>query len=90
MKTPVPLIAELGLDPVHFAVVFTMTIMIAVITPPVGICSYVAASIAGVGMHRLTREMMPYIVAMIAFLMILAFVPTLSTFLPSLFFDGPP
>jgi len=85
-----PLIVELGLDPVHFGVLFTMSIMIAVITPPVGICSYIAGSIAGVGMHRLAREMVPYIAAMIVFLLILAFVPPLSTFLPSLFFDDLP
>jgi len=83
----VPLVAALGLDPVHFAVVFTMCIMIAVITPPVGICSYIAADIAGVSMHRLTREMVPYLCAMLVFLLILAYVPALSTFLPSLLMD---
>lgn len=82
----VPLIARLGLDPVHFGIVFTMTVMIAVITPPVGICSYIAAGIANVGMHRLTRELIPYVGAMIAFLFLVAFVPGLSTWLPSLVF----
>ena len=62
--------------------------MIAVITPPVGICSYIAGRIAGVGMNRLTREMIPYIAAMVVFLLLIAFVPSLSTFLPSLFFDA--
>lgn len=82
----VPLVVYLGMDPVHFGIVFTMSVMIAVITPPVGICSYIAASIANVGMHRLTRELLPYVGTMILFLLVIAFVPQLSTFLPALIF----
>ena len=42
-----PLIQEIGVDPVHFGVLFTLNMMIAVITPPIGICGYIASDIAG-------------------------------------------
>ena len=80
----VPLIKETGIDPVHFGVVFTLNMMIATITPPVGICGLIASQIAGVSMQRFTREVIPYVVAMIAFLFLILFVPPLTTFLPNL------
>jgi tripartite ATP-independent transporter DctM subunit len=83
----VPLIRETGIDPVHFGVVFTLNMMIATITPPVGICGLIASDIAGVPMQRFTREVLPYVVAMIAFLFLILFVPPLATFLPKLVFS---
>lgn len=82
----VPLIKQTGVDPVHFGVVFTLNMMIATITPPVGICGLIASQIAGVSMQRFTREVIPYVVAMIAFLFLILFVPPLATFLPNLVF----
>ena len=82
----VPLIKQTGVDPVHFGVVFTLNMMIATITPPVGICGLIASQIAGVSMQRFTREVIPYVIAMIAFLFLILFVPPLVTFLPNLVF----
>jgi len=82
----VPLIKQTGIDPVHFGVVFTLNMMIATITPPVGICGLIASDIAGVSMQRFTREVIPYVIAMIAFLFLILFVPSLVTFLPNLVF----
>ena len=81
-----PLIKETGIDPVHFGVVFTLNMMIATITPPVGICGLIASDIAGVSMQRFTREVIPYVIAMIAFLFFILFVPPLVTFIPRLVF----
>jgi len=66
--------------------VFTLNMMIATITPPVGICGLIASQIAGVSMQRFTREVIPYVVAMIAFLFLILFAPPLVTFLPNLVF----
>lgn len=82
----VPLINETGIDPVHFGVVFTLNMMIATITPPVGICGLIASDIAGVSMQRFSREVIPYVVAMIAFLFLILFVPPIVTFLPNLIY----
>jgi C4-dicarboxylate transporter DctM subunit len=82
----VPIIKQTGIDPVHFGVVFTLNMMIATITPPVGICGLIASQIAGVSMRDFTREVLPYVVAMIAFLFLILFVPPLATFLPNMVF----
>lgn len=82
----VPIIKQTGIDPVHFGVVFTLNMMIATITPPVGICGLIASQIAGVSMAAFTREVLPYVGAMIAFLFLILFVPPLTTFLPNLVF----
>ena len=82
----VPIIKQTGIDPVHFGVVFTLNMMIATITPPVGMCGLIASDIAGVSMQKFTIEVIPYVVAMIAFLFFILFFPPLVTFLPNLVF----
>jgi tripartite ATP-independent transporter DctM subunit len=83
----VPLIKQTGVDPVHFGVVFVLNMMIATITPPVGICGLIASQIAGISMPRFTREVIPYVFAMIVFLFVILFIAPLVTFLPNLVFE---
>jgi len=82
----IPIIHKIHVDPVHFGILFTMNIMIAVITPPVGLCAYIASGIAGVTMQEFTKEVIPYIIAMLLFLVVLIFFPSITTFLPNLVF----
>jgi tripartite ATP-independent transporter DctM subunit len=82
----VPLIVQIGVDPVHFGVLFVLNIMIAVITPPIGICGMIASDIAGVTMQRFAREALPYIAAMIVFLFFVVLTPAVVTYLPRLVF----
>lgn len=81
-----PIILQLNISPVYFGVIFVMNIMIATITPPVGICAYIASDIAGVTMQEFSKEVIPYIVAMLAFLGLLIIFPQIVLFLPGLFF----
>jgi TRAP-type C4-dicarboxylate transport system permease large subunit len=60
--------------------------MIAVITPPIGLCGLIASDIAGVSMRRYAVELLPYVSAMIAFMIFILFVPEIVTFLPNIFF----
>lgn len=82
----IPIIHHINVDPVYFGVMFVMNIMIAVITPPVGICAYIACDIAGITMQKFSREVIPYIVAMLVFLLFIIFFPPIVTFLPNLIF----
>ncbi|MGE3924909.1 MAG: TRAP transporter large permease subunit, partial [Lautropia sp.] len=88
MLSPIllPIVVQTGIDPVHFGVVFVLNMMIAVITPPIGICGLIASDIAGVSMQRFAREALPYIAAMIAFMFFILFVPGFVTWLPRLVF----
>jgi TRAP-type C4-dicarboxylate transport system permease large subunit len=61
--------------------------MIAVITPPVGLCAYIASDIANIKMQDFTKEAYPYIIAMLIFLGIIIAFPPIVTFLPNLVFN---
>ena len=82
-----PLVQQTGVDPVHFGVVFTLNMMIAVVTPPIGLCGLIASDIAGVNMWRFATELWPYLLAMIAFMFVVLFFPPIVTFLPNLFYN---
>ena len=57
-------------------------IMIGLVTPPVGLCLYVMAGIARISIAEITREIWPYVLALIAVLMLITFVPGISLWLP--------
>ena len=59
-----PLIARVGVDPVHFGVVLTLNLMIGLLTPPVGMCLYAVSAISKVPLWPLAKELWPYIVAL--------------------------
>lgn len=77
-----PIAVSLGVDPVHFGILVIFNLMIGLITPPLGLCLFVAEGIAGVGMARLTRAILPFFLVEVMVLMILTFVPETVTWLP--------
>ncbi|WP_420416643.1 TRAP transporter large permease [Pacificispira sp.] len=79
-----PIAVSLGIDPVHFGIIVIFNLMIGLITPPMGLCLFVAEGIAGVGMARLTRAILPFFLVEVAVLIVLTFVPETVTFLPRL------
>ncbi|MCW2310210.1 TRAP transporter large permease [Rhodobium gokarnense] len=76
-----PIAASIGVDPIHFAVIFLIGDAIGFITPPYGLNLYVASGITGIPYFRLLRYTMPYLFALIAVWVIVALVPQLSTIL---------
>lgn len=82
--TPIlaPLVAQYGIDPIHFGVVMVLNLMIGLITPPVGMVMYVTSGIAGIRMDQFAREVWPFLVALVLVLATITFVPPLVTFLP--------
>lgn len=77
-----PIIAKIGVDPVHFGVILVLNIMIGLVTPPVGLCLYVVAGIARLSIAEITREIWPYVLALIGVLMLITYVPAFSLWLP--------
>jgi tripartite ATP-independent transporter DctM subunit len=77
-----PIIVKIGVDPVHFGVVIVLNLMIGLVTPPVGLCLYVVSSIARVPLAEISKELWPYLVALIAVLGVVTYVPELSLWLP--------
>jgi tripartite ATP-independent transporter DctM subunit len=78
----VPLAAKFGIDPVHFGVVVCFNLVLGLITPPVGGVLFSICGITGLSLERLSRGIwVPFLIA-VGVLMIITFVPVLSTFLP--------
>jgi C4-dicarboxylate transporter DctM subunit len=76
-----PIAASVGVDPVHFAVIFLVGASIGFITPPYGLNLYVASGVTGVPYFRLLRYSTMYLVALISVWIIVALIPELALFL---------
>ncbi|MCE8018759.1 TRAP transporter large permease [Halomonas sp. MCCC 1A11036] len=81
-----PVAQQLGIDMVHFGVITVVALAIGMATPPVGITLFATCGISGVSIGQLSRMIVPFLLALIACLVLLAYVPFISTFLPSLVF----
>jgi tripartite ATP-independent transporter DctM subunit len=77
-----PVAAQLGIDPIHFAMVVIYNLTLGMITPPVGGLLFVTSNVARVPLSALTRELKPFLVAHGVILVLLTFLPSLSTWLP--------
>src|SRR5258706_1154403 len=77
-----PVAVKLGVDPVHFGVLITLNMEIGMCHPPVGLNLYVASGIAKMGISELTVAVLPWLVALLLFLMVVTYWPGLSLWLP--------
>lgn len=80
-----PLAAQVGIDPVHFGVVFSIVIAIALITPPVGMALFVTSNITEIPLSKINKEIIPFVVMSTIVLLIVAYIPEICMFLPKLF-----
>ena len=78
------IIVHFSIDPVQFGIVMTLASMIGLLTPPVGMCLYAVSSITGLSIGELTREMWPYLLGIFLVLLAVAFIPSISLWLPNL------
>lgn len=85
--TPIflPVVAKLGLDPVHFGIIMILNLCIGLCTPPVGSVLFVGVGIAKTTIEKVVRPLVPLFLAMIVALFLVTFFPQLSLWLPSLF-----
>jgi tripartite ATP-independent transporter DctM subunit len=78
----VPVVAKLGIDPVHFGLVMVVNLTIGAVTPPVGTLMYTTTTILGTSLQAFAREAWPFLVALLAVLALITYVPELVLFLP--------
>ncbi|MDP2626056.1 MAG: TRAP transporter large permease [Candidatus Rokubacteria bacterium] len=78
-----PLMKQFGWDPVWFGVMMTVNLAIGTVTPPVAVNLYVASHISGASMTEISRWVMPFVVALVAVLLLVTYVPALSLWLPN-------
>lgn len=84
MPVLLPLLQPLSIDPVHFGVVVTMNMEIALLTPPVGLNLFVMAGILRCPLSEVVRGIWPFLVLMFVLLLMVTYIPALSLFLPNL------
>ena len=77
-----PVAMALGIDPTHLGILMVVNMEIGMITPPVGLNLYVSSGIAKMGLTDVTKACAPWILVMIAYLMLITYVPAISLWLP--------
>ncbi|HEX9719316.1 MAG TPA: TRAP transporter large permease [Ramlibacter sp.] len=85
MPMLLPLSQAMGIDPMQFAMVVILTLTLGLITPPVGVCLFLACRIANSTVGAVVRAVMPFLLAELGVVFLLTLVPALSSGLPSLF-----
>jgi len=80
-----PLMMKIGVDPLHFGVILVLNLVIGLTTPPVGVCLFVAASIGQTSLEKLSRAIIPFLLASIAVLIICTYWEGIIMFIPKYF-----
>ncbi|MDF2547351.1 MAG: C4-dicarboxylate transporter permease [Anaerosolibacter sp.] len=79
-----PVVTNLGVDPIHFGILLVVNSEIGFLTPPLGVNLFVASNISKISIEKITKAILPFIIALFAAVTLLTFVPQISTFLPRL------
>jgi C4-dicarboxylate transporter DctM subunit len=80
----IPLMKHFNWDPMWFGVMMTMNLAIGTLTPPVALNLYIAANLAKIPMERISRQAVPFILALIVALLLVTYIQPLSLWLPTL------
>ncbi|WP_417728032.1 TRAP transporter large permease [Roseovarius sp.] len=78
-----PIAIELGIDPIHLGIIMVVNMEIGMITPPVGLNLFVTSGVAGMPMMAVVRASLPFLAVLFVFLIIVTYVPWISTVLPN-------
>ncbi|SFH97545.1 TRAP transporter large permease [Albimonas pacifica] len=79
-----PLTVKIGMDPVHAGIMIILALNISLMTPPVGACLFVLASVTGEKVEAIAKELWPFILAEVGILLVIAYWPDLTLFIPRL------
>lgn len=82
----VPMLPTLGIDPVQLGAIVVVNLAIGMLTPPLGVCTIVACSIAHTRIGTLAKAIVPFLVVLLLDLLLITFWAPLTTYLPNLFF----
>jgi tripartite ATP-independent transporter DctM subunit len=80
-----PIATDLGMDPIQFAIVMLVTLALGMFTPPVGATLFISCYLAKVGIEKTIKDIIPFFIAGIFVVLLIAYIPALTLWLPSLF-----
>jgi C4-dicarboxylate transporter DctM subunit len=83
-----PIAVQLGIDPIHLGIIMVVNMEIGMVTPPVGLNLFVAAGITGMTLIEVLKASLPWMIILVAFLIVVTFVAPISIWLPNMLF-GP-
>ena len=81
-----PIIAKLGIDPIHFGLILVLNLMIGLLTPPVGMVLFVLQKVSGLSFERTVAAVAPWMIPLFVTLGLITYVPQLVLWLPRLLY----
>lgn len=79
-----PTLSALGIDPVHLGVIMAINTTLGLLTPPLGLSLFMASSITNIPVLRIAKKAMPMFFLLLAYLLLITFIPELVLFIPRL------
>ncbi|MGI9521477.1 MAG: TRAP transporter large permease [Hyphomicrobiaceae bacterium] len=80
-----PIFTDLGVHPVHFAIIMSVNLTVGLATPPMGLVLFVASSVSGERVEAITRAILPFLLVEIVVIFMITYIPAISMFVPTLF-----
>ena len=80
-----PIVRQLGIDPVHFGLIMVLNLMIGLLHPPMGLVLFVLARVAKLSVERTTMAILPWLVPLLVSLALVTYIPSISLWLPKMF-----
>ena len=79
-----PIFMDLGIHPVHFAIIMSVNLTVGLATPPMGLVLFVASSVSGERVETIARAILPFLAVEIFVIFLITYVPTISLAIPKL------
>ena len=79
-----PVAIHFGIDPVHFGLVMVVNLALGMITPPFGVNLFAACTVARISLDRMVKDLIPFVLVIVACLMVISYVPWISLVLRDL------
>ena len=80
-----PIFTDLGVHPVHFAMIMSVNLTVGLATPPMGLVLFVTSSVSGERVETIAKAILPFLLVEVAVIFLITFIPQISLFVPQLF-----
>ncbi|WP_297619599.1 TRAP transporter large permease [uncultured Roseicyclus sp.] len=80
-----PIFVELGVDPVHFAIIMAVNLTVGLLTPPMGLVLFVTSSVSGLKLETLSKAILPFLAVQVVVIFLITYIPALTLAVPRLF-----
>jgi tripartite ATP-independent transporter DctM subunit len=80
-----PIFTDLGVHPVHFAIIMSVNLTVGLATPPMGLVLFVTSSVSGERVETIAKAILPFLLVQVIVIFLITFVPQISLFMPQLF-----